>query len=125
MHLFPLVLLSFLLWVVGGVFLVMVMDHLMVPQSNSIITGYGVAAIVGDKNGHRWASIGEGLVIGISMSVGRLYYFVCVGSLSVSWMLSRHRNQPQFIIGLKLTATHVSSMPLHSIICAVVGDEYL
>jgi len=54
----------------------------------ALLLAAGVAALVGTNNGFTWKLIEEGIVRGISMSLGALLILFAVGSLIGSWILS-------------------------------------
>lgn len=54
----------------------------------ALLLAAGVAAIVGIKNGFNWKLIEEGIVRGISMSLGAMLILFAVGSLIGSWIIS-------------------------------------
>lgn len=89
------------------------------PNQIALLLAMGVAAIIGIKNGHRWKSIEEGLVKGISMALGACMILFVVGSLIGTWMLSG--TVPTLIYyGLSLlnpTFFYAAA----SVICAVVA----
>jgi NhaC family Na+:H+ antiporter len=58
------------------------------PNQIALLIGMFLAAIVGIKNGHSWHSIEEGIVKGISMSLGACLILLAVGSLIGTWMLA-------------------------------------
>lgn len=58
------------------------------PNQIALLIGMGLAAIIGMKNGHTWASIEAGIVKGISMSLGACLILLAVGSLIGTWMLA-------------------------------------
>jgi NhaC family Na+:H+ antiporter len=58
------------------------------PNQVALLLGMFVAAVIGLKNGHTWASIEEGIVKGISMSLGACLILLAVGALIGTWMLS-------------------------------------
>jgi NhaC family Na+:H+ antiporter len=58
------------------------------PNQIALLIGMFLAAIIGLKNGHTWKSIEEGIVKGISMSLGAVLILLAVGSLIGTWMLS-------------------------------------
>lgn len=58
------------------------------PNQISLLMAMGVAAVIGLKNGHTWKSIEEGIVTGISMSLGACLILFAVGSLIGTWMLA-------------------------------------
>ena len=58
------------------------------PNQISLLMAMGVATVIGLKNGHTWKSIEEGIVKGISMSLGACLILFAVGSLIGTWMLA-------------------------------------
>jgi NhaC family Na+:H+ antiporter len=58
------------------------------PNQIALLIAMGVAAIVGMKNGFSWHEIEEGIVKGISRSLGAILILLAVGSLIGTWMLS-------------------------------------
>ncbi|MGQ8363648.1 Na+/H+ antiporter NhaC [Glaciecola sp. 1036] len=58
------------------------------PNQIALLIGMFTAAIIGLKNGYTWKSIEEGLIAGISMSLGACLILLAVGSLIGTWMLS-------------------------------------
>ena len=58
------------------------------PNQIALLIGTGLAAIIGMKNGFTWKQIEEGIVKGISMSLGACLILLAVGSLIGSWMLA-------------------------------------
>lgn len=58
------------------------------PNQIALIIGMFITAIIGLKNGHTWKSIEEGVINGISMSLGACLILLTVGSLIGTWMLS-------------------------------------
>ncbi len=58
------------------------------PNQIALLLGAGLAAIIGMKNGHRWKDIEQGIVNGISMSLGACLILLAVGSLIGTWMLA-------------------------------------
>ncbi|GBL02850.1 Na+/H+ antiporter NhaC [Glaciecola sp. KUL10] len=58
------------------------------PNQISLLMAMGVASVIGLKNGHTWKSIEEGIVKGISMSLGACLILFAVGSLIGTWMLA-------------------------------------
>lgn len=58
------------------------------PNQISLLMAMGIAAVIGLKNGHTWKSIEEGIVKGISMSLGACLILFAVGSLIGTWMLA-------------------------------------
>ncbi len=47
-----------------------------------------VGAVVGGRNGYRWAELQKGIVHGISLAMGAILILLVVGSLIGSWILS-------------------------------------
>lgn len=58
------------------------------PNQIALLIGMGLAAIIGLKNGYSWKAIEEGIVKGISMSLGACLILLAVGSLIGTWMLA-------------------------------------
>lgn len=58
------------------------------PNQIALLFAMGVAAIIGLKNGYSWHEIEQGIVNGISLSLGAVLILLAVGSLIGSWMLS-------------------------------------
>lgn len=58
------------------------------PNQIALLFAMGVAAIIGIKNGYSWHDIEQGIVNGISLSLGAVLILLAVGSLIGSWMLS-------------------------------------
>lgn len=58
------------------------------PNQIALLLAMGIAAVIGLKNGHTWASIEKGIVKGISMSLGACLILLAVGSLIGTWMLA-------------------------------------
>jgi len=58
------------------------------PNQISLLIAMGIAATIGLKNGHTWESIEQGIVNGISMSLGACLILFAVGSLIGTWMLA-------------------------------------
>ncbi len=54
----------------------------------ALLLAAGVAALVGIKNGFSWKQLEEGIVRGISLSLGALLILFAVGSLIGSWIIS-------------------------------------
>lgn len=85
----------------------------------SLLLAGGVAALVGIRNGMRWADIQDAIVHGISISTNAILILLAVGSLIGSWILS----------GAVPTLIHYGLMLLHPsffypaacLVCAVVA----
>ncbi|MEM0911608.1 MAG: Na+/H+ antiporter NhaC [Pseudomonadota bacterium] len=58
------------------------------PNQIALIIGMFITAIIGLKNGYTWKTIEQGIVNGISMSLGACLILLTVGSLIGTWMLS-------------------------------------
>ncbi|WP_395343090.1 Na+/H+ antiporter NhaC [Ningiella sp. W23] len=58
------------------------------PNQIALLIGMFLAAGVGLKNGYKWKTIEEGIVAGISMSLGACLILLAVGSLIGTWMLA-------------------------------------
>lgn len=58
------------------------------PNQIALLVGMGIAALVGLKNGYSWSDIEEGIVKGISRSLGAILILLAVGSLIGTWMLA-------------------------------------
>lgn len=89
------------------------------PNQIALLLAMAVSAVIGMKNGYKWKDIEEGIIKGITVSLGAILILLAVGSLIGTWLLSG--TVPTLIYyGLQLldpalfyTAT--------SIICAVVA----
>lgn len=58
------------------------------PNQIALLVAMGIAAIIGMKNGYSWQDIEDGIVKGISRSLGAILILLAVGSLIGTWMLS-------------------------------------
>lgn len=58
------------------------------PNQIVLLIGMFLAAIIGLKNGHKWQDIEEGMIKGISMSLGACLILLAVGALIGTWMLA-------------------------------------
>jgi NhaC family Na+:H+ antiporter len=58
------------------------------PNQIALLIGMFLAVIIGLKNGHKWQDIEEGMVKGISMSLGACLILLSVGALIGTWMLA-------------------------------------
>lgn len=58
------------------------------PNQIALLFAMGIAAIVGMKNGYSWEDIEQGIVKGISRSLGAILILLAVGSLIGTWMLA-------------------------------------
>lgn len=58
------------------------------PNQIALLFSMGIAAIIGLKNGYKWDDIEQGIVKGISRSLGAILILLAVGSLIGTWMLA-------------------------------------
>lgn len=58
------------------------------PNQIALLIAMGIAAIIGIKNGYSWDDIEQGIIKGISRSLGAILILLAVGSLIGTWMLS-------------------------------------
>ena len=58
------------------------------PNQIALILSGMVAAIIGMRNGWRWADLQEGMVHGVSLSMGAIFILLVVGALIGTWILS-------------------------------------
>ena len=58
------------------------------PNQVAMIMAAAVAAMIGIKNGHRWADIERGMIDTISLSMQSILILLMVGSLIGSWILA-------------------------------------
>ena len=58
------------------------------PNQIALLLSMGIAALIGIKNGYKWEDIEQGIVKGISRSLGAILILLAVGSLIGTWMLS-------------------------------------
>lgn len=85
----------------------------------ALLLAGGLAALIGVRNGLRWADIQQAIVHGISISTGALFILLAVGSLIGSWILSG--TVPTLIVyGLKLMSP-TWFYPATTLICALVA----
>ena len=85
----------------------------------SLLLAAGVAALVGLRNGMRWAEIQDALVQGISLAIVPIFILLAVGALIGTWILSG--TVPTLIVyGLQLM--HPSFFyPATCLVCAIVA----
>lgn len=89
------------------------------PNQIALLMGMFLAAIVGMKNGHSWKDIEEGMIKGISMSLGACLILLAVGALIGTWMLAG--TVPTLIYyGLSLLSPSLF-YAASCVICAVVA----
>ncbi|WP_158969058.1 Na+/H+ antiporter NhaC [Paraglaciecola sp. L3A3] len=58
------------------------------PNQIALLVAMGIAALIGMKNGYSWETIEEGIIQGISRSLGAILILLAVGSLIGTWMLA-------------------------------------
>ena len=58
------------------------------PNQIALLVAMGIAAIIGMKNGFSWKEIEDGIVKGITVSLGAILILLAVGSLIGTWLLS-------------------------------------
>lgn len=58
------------------------------PNQIALLLAMGVASIIGIKNGFSWKQIEEGIVHGISLSLGAILILLSVGALIGTWLLA-------------------------------------
>ena len=83
--LIPIVILVILL---GGSVYLFKDDSSFGPNQIALLVSMGIAAIIGLKNGYSWDDIEQGIVKGISRSLGAILILLAVGSLIGTWMLA-------------------------------------
>ncbi|MDF2177534.1 Na+/H+ antiporter NhaC [Aliiglaciecola sp. CAU 1673] len=89
------------------------------PNQIALLLSMGIAAIIGLKNGFRWKDIEEGIVHGISLSLGAIMILLAVGALIGTWLLSG--TVPSLIYyGLELLNPSVF-YAASCLICAIVA----
>lgn len=89
------------------------------PNQIALLVAAGIAAIIGLKNGHRWEVIEQGIIKGISLSLGATLILLSVGSLIGTWMLAG--TVPTLIYyGLELLNPSLF-YPAACLICAIVA----
>lgn len=89
------------------------------PNQIALLLAMGVSALIGLKNGFKWKDIEEGIVKGLTVSLGAILILLAVGSLIGTWLLSG--TVPTLIYyGLELLNPSLFYTAT-SIICAVVA----
>ncbi len=58
------------------------------PNQIVLFLTAGIAALIGLKNGYRWADIEHAMINGISLSLGAVLILFAVGALIGTWLLS-------------------------------------
>lgn len=85
----------------------------------ALLLAGGVAAIVGIRNGLRWADIQDAIVGGVALATGALFILLAVGALIGAWILSG--TVPTLIdYGMRLLNPTVF-YPAACLICAIVA----
>jgi len=85
----------------------------------ALLIAGGVAALVGLRNGLRWADIQEAIVGGVALATGALFILLAVGALIGAWILSG--TVPTLIdYGMRLLDPSVF-YPAACLICALVA----
>lgn len=85
----------------------------------ALLLGAGIATLIALKNGLDWKSIEEGIVHGISVSLGAILILLAVGSLIATWILS---GTVPTLIYYGLAVLHPAIFyPAACLICALVG----
>ncbi len=89
------------------------------PNQIALLLAMGVAAVVGLKNGFKWQEIEEGIVSGISLSLGAILILLSVGALIGTWLLAG--TVPSLIYyGLELIDPSVFYL-VTCIVCSIVA----
>ncbi len=89
------------------------------PNQVALLISAGVATLIGLKNGYRREQLEQGIVKGISVTLGAILILLAVGSLIGAWLLSG--TVPTMIyFGLKLLSPDLFYLSC-AIICALVA----
>lgn len=89
------------------------------PNQIALLIGTFITGIIGLKNGYKWKEIEEGIIKGISMSLGACLILLAVGSLIGTWMLAG--TVPTLIYyGLSLLSPSIF-YAASCLICAIVA----
>ncbi|BDX06404.1 Na+/H+ antiporter NhaC [Planctobacterium marinum] len=106
-------------WVFGS-------DSSSGPNQIALLLGMAVTAIVGLKNGFSWKEIEQGMINGISISLGAILILLAVGSLIGTWLLSG--TVPTLIYyGLELlnpTVFYAASVVICAIVAMSIGSSW-
>lgn len=114
--LIPIVLLVFMMF---SAVLLFGEDSSYGPNQIALLIGMFLAAAIGLKNGHSWHDIEQGMIAGISMSLGACLILLAVGSLIGTWMLAG--TVPTLIYyGLSLLSPSIF-YAASAVICAIVA----
>lgn len=96
------------------------------PNQISLLLASGVAAIIGIKNGLRWADIEAGIVKGIAVALPSILILLAVGSLIGTWLLAG--TVPTLIYyGLKLISPdyfYFTACLLCAIVAMSIGSSW-
>lgn len=85
----------------------------------ALLLGAGIGIIIGLKNGLSWKSLEEGIMHGISISLGAVLILLAVGSLIATWILA---GTVPTLINYGLAVLHPAIFyPAACFICALVG----
>lgn len=85
----------------------------------ALLLGAGIGIIIGLKNGLSWKSLEEGIMHGISISLGAMLILLAVGSLIATWILA---GTVPTLINYGLAVLHPAIFyPAACFICALVG----
>lgn len=58
------------------------------PNQIALMCCAGLAMVIGLKNGHPWQSIEQGMIRGVSLTLGAILILLAVGSLIGTWLLA-------------------------------------
>ncbi len=96
------------------------------PNQIALLLGMAVTAIVGLKNGFSWKEIEQGMINGISISLGAILILLAVGSLIGTWLLSG--TVPTLIYyGLELlnpTVFYTASVVICAVVAMSIGSSW-
>ncbi|AGH45036.1 Na+/H+ antiporter NhaC [Paraglaciecola psychrophila 170] len=69
------------------------------PNQIALLVAMGIAAIIGLKNGYSWDDIEQGIIKGISRSLGAILILLAVGCWLINWYLdvSGYRSNPYLL----------------------------
>lgn len=96
------------------------------PNQIALLLGMAVTAIVGLKNGFTWKEIEQGMINGITLSLGAILILLAVGSLIGTWLLSG--TVPTLIYyGLELlnpTVFYAASVVICAVVAMSIGSSW-
>lgn len=96
------------------------------PNQIALLLGMAVTAIVGLKNGFSWKEIEQGMINGITLSLGAILILLSVGSLIGTWLLSG--TVPTLIYyGLELlnpSVFYAASVLICAIVAMSIGSSW-